>query len=177
MQDHKIFKVGCHLQRESNSPIQDKVKQSRNYTQLDFECIQRYRDFKTLFQCLVSLPIKGFFFLKFKWRCFFCISVEQNCQQILEPYYLTLSKISMLEKTWIFFFTPPSPSFLESFHFFMCCPELTMLLGTLEISSLSFLSVCSIAVFYVVALSRAHKRVIEQLREQLVVVRSDPTLY
>lgn len=31
--------------------------------------------------------------------------------------------------------------------------------------------------FYFIALARAHKRVVEQLREQLVLVRSDPTLY
>uniref|UniRef100_A0A8D2QT48 Transmembrane channel-like protein n=1 Tax=Zosterops lateralis melanops TaxID=1220523 RepID=A0A8D2QT48_ZOSLA len=39
-----------------------------------------------------------------------------------------------------------------------------------------FVILC-IIMFYVIALDRAHKRVVEQLREQLVLVRSGPALY
>uniref|UniRef100_A0A8C3UTP8 Transmembrane channel-like protein n=1 Tax=Catharus ustulatus TaxID=91951 RepID=A0A8C3UTP8_CATUS len=46
-----------------------------------------------------------------------------------------------------------------------------------EAFAVPFFVILCIIVFYVVALARAHKRVIEQLREQLVLVRSDPTLH
>ncbi|NXM95798.1 TMC7 protein, partial [Sylvia borin] len=44
-----------------------------------------------------------------------------------------------------------------------------------EAFAVPFFVILCIIMFYVIALDRAHKRVVEQLREQLVLVRSDPT--
>uniref|UniRef100_A0A674GKX1 Transmembrane channel-like protein n=1 Tax=Taeniopygia guttata TaxID=59729 RepID=A0A674GKX1_TAEGU len=46
-----------------------------------------------------------------------------------------------------------------------------------EAFAVPFFVILCIIMFYVIALARAHKRVVEQLREQLVLVRSGPTLY